>query len=526
MAARDPELIDELEFPPEGFPGDFAAKQTLVSLDEADEVLRGFVEEFEPESSYPRRQQTSGVVGTGLSSGVEDRVATAGVGLEGVLGANPVSKSDLVLVAGTPAIPIILAGGKEGAEHAMLHVKHGHVLVERDFEPTGRSGANEVLELIGVEIVTGGNVLQTEFSDEVLRGQRVGDVEREIADAPEIGEGVQMFVVSNENAVWVAGAHLVENPFLPGFEDPRGCDEDGQTGGAVLSDEQNGVAKALGVFELAIDGRRSCAECRLELGHGSHEQCEFGFGGRRGRGGGVGRRNGLEARGIRILLYLPPRRLGALLLELVDQFPSETIEFADGQENGVGEAIVDAAESEGRASETSELLGEARGIERLLSGHFERHRRLGPGDRTGLVARDDCHRLAGSAMNLEMNGPLVAGRFTGKTLPESLLQLGIAGLPKAMPRLDLQEIHGTPKEGERGFLASGVDFKDAASLLIEVRTAGIEYHAIPGRDRCDRSQPDAIAIDTGDFTEEHAALLAETGMDETLIVDPLEPTGK
>ena len=108
----------------------------------------------------------------------------------------------------------------------MLHVKHGHVLVDRDLEPLRRRGLQQRLELREVQIVGGRDALQAELVHEIVRRQPVGDVERVIADAPVAGEEGQVVVVADQVAVGLAGAHLLENPLLARLEDARRRDED------------------------------------------------------------------------------------------------------------------------------------------------------------------------------------------------------------------------------------------------------------------------------------------------------------
>ena len=109
------------------------------------------------------------VLGPGLGERVEDGVAATGVGFEGMLRADAVAELDLVLVAGTAAIGVIRAVGKERAEDAVLHVKHGHVLVNGDFKPVGRGSWSKRFELHEIQIVGGRNPLQAEPLLEIVR---------------------------------------------------------------------------------------------------------------------------------------------------------------------------------------------------------------------------------------------------------------------------------------------------------------------------------------------------------------------
>ena len=77
--------------------------------------------------------------GAGLGATIEQRVATADIGLEAVELADPVAEVDDVFFAGSAAVFVGGAGAEEGAEDAMLHMKHGHVLMEGELEPVGWS---------------------------------------------------------------------------------------------------------------------------------------------------------------------------------------------------------------------------------------------------------------------------------------------------------------------------------------------------------------------------------------------------
>jgi hypothetical protein len=67
----------------------------------------------------------------GLRPGVKDGVATTDVCPDRVSFADPVANGDPVAVTGTAAGEMVFTLGKEGGENAVLHVKHGDVLVKR-----------------------------------------------------------------------------------------------------------------------------------------------------------------------------------------------------------------------------------------------------------------------------------------------------------------------------------------------------------------------------------------------------------
>ena len=107
---------------------------------------------------------------------------------------------------GRPQSRIIRAGGKKRAKHAVLHVKHRHVLVDGDLEPFRRGGRQQGFELLKIQIVARRHPLQAELVLKMVRRQMVGDVQRKITDAPVVGEELQVIVIADQVAVGVAGA--------------------------------------------------------------------------------------------------------------------------------------------------------------------------------------------------------------------------------------------------------------------------------------------------------------------------------
>src|ERR1051325_4690227 len=145
-----------------------------------------------------------------------------------MLRTDSIPQFQIMLVAWTPAIAIILATRKECAKHAMLHVKHRHVLMNRNLEPLRRSGLKQRYELLEIQIVTRGHALQSEFVFEVIRGDTVCDVQRKISDLPVIRKEFQMIVIADEITIGIAGADLFQRPFLAHFENTWRSDENGR----------------------------------------------------------------------------------------------------------------------------------------------------------------------------------------------------------------------------------------------------------------------------------------------------------
>src|SRR5262245_30582030 len=153
-------------------------------------------------------QEPGDVLRAGLGAGIEERVAAASIGAEEVLDADTVAEPYLVSIAGTTTVGEVGALGKESAEDTVFHVKHGHVLVNHYFKPGRRSGAQQDLQLVCIQVIGSGDPLQAEAVNKIIRSQTIGDVEREIADAPPIGKELQVIVISHQIAVGLSGTDL------------------------------------------------------------------------------------------------------------------------------------------------------------------------------------------------------------------------------------------------------------------------------------------------------------------------------
>ena len=136
-----------------------------------------FFEEFDAVAAEAGGMELGVKVGSGLGLVIEEGVAAAHVSFQGVVDAHAVAQGDAVFFAGATAVGEVGAGGEEGGEGAVLHVKHGHVLVEGDLEPGGVGGAEEVEDLLEVEVVGEGQLLEWGFALEEGGSEVIGDVE-------------------------------------------------------------------------------------------------------------------------------------------------------------------------------------------------------------------------------------------------------------------------------------------------------------------------------------------------------------
>ena len=82
----------------------------------------------------------------------------------------------LVLLAGAAAIGVVMALREERAEQAMLHMKEGHVLVQRQLKGIARTDGNKGQQLIQSQVVAGRETLQTPALQQPTCRERVGHV--------------------------------------------------------------------------------------------------------------------------------------------------------------------------------------------------------------------------------------------------------------------------------------------------------------------------------------------------------------
>ena len=70
-----------------------------------------------------------------------------------------------------------------------------------------------------------------------------------------------------------------------------------------------------------------------------------------------------------------------------------------------------------------------------------------------------------------------------------------------------------------------MDFVHPPALFFRLGMAGVEDDAIARFQRGLQVKADTLALDPRDLAQEHAALLAEAGMDELLIIGAVKPPG-
>ena len=214
------------------------------------------------------------VARAGLRHGVKKRIPAAHIGAQRMLHPDAVAQVDAMLFARPPAIREILPLRHEGREHAVLHMKHRHVLMQRDFKPLRRRGGEQVDDLFDVQIVADRHALQPVIFEK-LGGQRVRDIQGKVADFPQSGEFLEMLdraEIADQHAVRRGVFDEPEEPDLAGFLNAWGGEEDG--GSAPLADEFHRIGVAADVLEIDIHFGDACGEGRAELVHRAAEDTE------------------------------------------------------------------------------------------------------------------------------------------------------------------------------------------------------------------------------------------------------------
>jgi hypothetical protein len=188
-----------------------------------------------------------------------------------VFNSHAIAQMDAMLVARTSAVRVVLAAGKECCENAMLHVKHRQMLVQRQFEPRGRCGTEQVEHLFDIQVAAHGDAFET-LRPEKFGAQRIGNVEGKVAHfaqgriLAEMGDRAE---VPDEHAVWRGVLNQPEKTLLARLLNARGGEKDGSL--TTFANERHGFPVAADVLEIDIHLAHSRSECRCQLIHGAAE---------------------------------------------------------------------------------------------------------------------------------------------------------------------------------------------------------------------------------------------------------------
>src|SRR5437899_8435357 len=128
-------------------------------------------------------------------------------------------------------------------------------------------------------------------------------------------------------------------------------------------------------------------------------------------------------------------------------------------------------------------------------------------------------------MNLQVDGPSNSRLGAAKTRAEAAIEFRIIRLPRLVADVNTAKIQITAPESDHRFISALVHAIDAAPFLWLVRVARVKHHPVAGLEWGGELDRNFGALDAADLPKIHAALFAEAGMDQFLIVVPAKPAG-
>ncbi len=169
--------------------GFLAEKDVTVPRDERGNLCGGVAQEFDAEVAQAHGPHLGDELRGGLGEGVVERVAAADVGNKRMGEAHAAARFaevDAVGVAGAAAVAEVFAVGEHVGEDAVLHVEHGHVLMDDGLEAGGVAAEEHRAELLPTQVVAGDHADEAGVGED-LGGEFVGDVEGVVADLRQRG---------------------------------------------------------------------------------------------------------------------------------------------------------------------------------------------------------------------------------------------------------------------------------------------------------------------------------------------------
>ena len=148
-------------------------------------------------------------------------------------------------------------------------MKHRHVLVQRELEPCGRGAVEQLKNLADVEIVRNRQVIQTRVFHQQFRGDRVGNIEREVADLFQVRTVlvvVQRAEIAKQQAIGFGVFNELEVARFTRLEDARrGEDHFSFLISAFCFAKRDRLLVAARIFEVTVNCLHSAFERRADL---------------------------------------------------------------------------------------------------------------------------------------------------------------------------------------------------------------------------------------------------------------------
>src|SRR5262249_25848708 len=255
-------------------------------------LLRCFVHELEPYMVHARGQPRVQVCSRFLRFGAESGVTAADVRHHRMRAPAPISQFDAVLLAGMSAVEVASPFREEAAEHAMLGVEHGQMLVGDHFDAVRAYRGRKRRHLGGVEIVARSQPVQSEV-EEYGGGDGIGSVQAEVADqwsVRRLAERVQQAGRTHHDRAFEL-AQKVDDALFARLEHARAGHTRLDAGGLDALDRGT---KAIEIEIVEGNAVRLSDEPRVELLVRSHEKVQIRTAGRRGMPIGQERSDGLS----------------------------------------------------------------------------------------------------------------------------------------------------------------------------------------------------------------------------------------
>jgi len=134
-ATGNTKLILEFEGFPELYACNVSGQELAIEGDRPFHLLRGLIHKLQAEMPQTQVEQPLHIFRACLGGAVKHGVAASGIGLEDVVGVGAIAQFHFMGFARPPAVGEVRSLREEGAEDAMFHVEHWHVLVDGDFQP-------------------------------------------------------------------------------------------------------------------------------------------------------------------------------------------------------------------------------------------------------------------------------------------------------------------------------------------------------------------------------------------------------
>ena len=463
-------------------------EQASPRFDHDRRLRRRLPHELDAESAHPGRLQSRGEVRCALRSGVEHGVATLNIDDHGVLASLAIAQRDTVHFAGASATAEVTAVAEGVRVNTVLGVKRRQVVVHHNRHPPFGNGGDEREQLLLVEVVRGGERVAA-FGEERVRGDGVGDIQREVAvyRQPWLAPSHRLHhaaPVPHEHAIGGEPEQAQVDAALAGLLHARRRDHHARTRCARHRDGSLEPDQLHPVEDHVLNTSR---QHRPQLVFGAAEHLEH----RPVRDRQRARRSLSERRGD----HTPGRAAWTRRVAVGVQLPVQQgrerltphrLERRDGQVHPGGEAAdVQVHHRPRRPTRRTELFEEHVRIEPSTRRGLQGHRRSVRPRRLGSTPRH-LQRLTRRAAHRQAERQAALGLSCGDQPLGLTHQTRVAGQPDLVPRLHTPEIRPGPSKTEPPAVSGRLHGEQRPPRLLLLRGAGVEADAATRHQRRQR----------------------------------------